>query len=389
MATANEAWLDALVRHQVGLMRLAPAISDKVNRLLNDSEADIKAQILARAERGMSTVRLDGLLKSIKLVRQKAWGRVRKEWATRLLEIAKWEPEFLDETLKAVVPSTLDVTLPTAAALGSMVQATPFEGRVMSDWASRVEAQDLARIEQQIKIGLHQGQSSRDIASRIVGTVQMRGMDGVTQITRNNANAITRTAVNAISNAAKQAFYAENEHLFDQEVFMAVLDARTTIRCASLDNKKFKLGQGPVPPLHWNCRSLRLAIINDEVIGNRPAREFTKQQLLREYSQKEGFRAPKERDGLPSGHKGSYDRYARKRMRELTGQVPAHTSYQDWLMRQSKAFQDDVLGPKRGELFRSGKFTLDKFVNRNGDKLTIEQLMKLDRTELPRATPPN
>jgi hypothetical protein len=62
--TTNEAWLDALIRHQVGLMRLAPSISEKVGSLLNASEKDIVDQIKTRATKGMNTARLEGLLKT-------------------------------------------------------------------------------------------------------------------------------------------------------------------------------------------------------------------------------------------------------------------------------------------------------------------------------------
>lgn len=356
-------------------MRLAPSISTKVNSLLNASEKDIVEQIKLRAEKGMSTARLDGLLKSIQAARSKAWKEVKKEWAGKMLELSKSEPEFLDRTLTTVSPATLDITLPNASTLGSIAKETPFEGRTMSDWANRVEASDMSRIEQSIKIGLSQGQSSQDIARRIVGSVQMKGMDGVTQITRNNANAITRTAVNAISNAAKQEFYKENAELFSGEMFLATLDARTTLVCASNDNKQFKVGEGPVPPLHWQCRSLRLAVINGQVIGERPMRNFTKESLEREYAEQ--------------GSKGSWTEFKKRRMRELTGTAPASLSYNEWLKGQSPAFQDDILGPARGKMFREQGLTLDKFVNRNGDALNLKQLQKIDEQGLiDRGTPP-
>ena len=58
------------------------------------------------------------------------------------------------------------------------------------------------------------------------------------------------------------------------------------------------------------------------------------------------------------------------------GRVPASTTYQDFLSRQSKEFQDDVLGKTKGELFRKGGLTVDQFVDRNGTELTLSQLAK-------------
>jgi hypothetical protein len=74
--------------------------------------------------------------------------------------------------------------------------------------------------------------------------------------------------------------------------------------------------------------------------------------------------------------KGEFDKFSRKRIRELTGQVPATTSYQTWLKSQSKEFQEDVLGKTKAKLFRDGKLQLDKFVTRNGTELTLSQLAK-------------
>ncbi len=384
MPTANEAWLDAIIRHQVGLMRLTPGIQRQVSSLLNSSEKDIAAQIASRAERGMGTARLDNLLKSIQAVRSESWKDVNSHWAGQMRELAKAEPGFLDQTLHAVSPATLDITLPTAKRMAEIAKATPFEGRVLSDWAQRTQKMDIDRIEQSIKQGLIQGKTGPEIARGIIGSVQMKGTDGLTQVTRNNANAITRTGVNAISNAAKQEFYQENAELFSGEMFLATLDSRTTLLCASLDHKRFKVGEGPIPPLHWSCRSLRLALIDGQVIGDRPMRNFTKQQLLDEYAAKNGFKAPTSRDDLPKGHKTSFDTFARARMRELTGTVPATTSYHDWLKGQSPEFQDRVLGKARGKLFREDGVTLDKFVNRNGDTITLKQLRNIDREELGR-----
>lgn len=386
-ATVNEVWMDALIRHQVGLMRVAPGISQQVNDLLNASEVDMIKQIRARYAKGMSAGRLDGLLKSVRASRSTAWKDVDQLWADAMEDIAQAEPQFLDQTINAISPAQLATTLPTADRLSSIAKSTPFEGRVLSDWANRVAQGDLDRIEQAVKVGLLQGQSVDQISARIVGTVQMKGTNGLTQITRNNADSITRTAVNAISNAAKQEFYGENAELFESEVFLATLDARTTLVCASNDNKQFPVGKGPIPPLHWRCRSLRMATINGEVIGSRPMRNFTEKQLLREYADQNGLGKINKRDQLPRGTKTDFDTFARKRMRDMTGTVPARTSYNDWLKGQSPEFQDDVLGKARADLFRQGDVTLDKFVNANGDKLTLAELGLRDDFELDASRP--
>jgi hypothetical protein len=53
--------------------------------------------------------------------------------------------------------------------------------------------------------------------------------------------------------------------------------------------------------------------------------------------------------------------------------LPRET-YAQWLKRQPAPTQDDILGPARGKLFRSGKLTVDRFVDMKGKTLTLAEL---------------
>jgi SPP1 gp7 family putative phage head morphogenesis protein len=259
------------------------------------------------------------------------------------------------------------------------VTSKPFEGRVLKEWADDLKRADLARIEQSLKIGLVQGESANQIARRVIGTKKVLGRDGVTQITRHQMAAIVRTAVIHVSNQAKREFYKENSDLFDEELYVATLDSRTTPVCRAEDGKKYPIGEGPIPPLHIGCRSLRVALLNGTALGTRPVREFTNKQLLREFSQGRGIKIATKRSKLPYGMKGQFDDFARKRVRELTGTIDAKVTYQDWLGRQSIQFQNDVLGTTRARLFRKGDVTLDRFVNRQGDQIPLSNLAVLNK----------
>ena len=57
----------------------------------------------------------------------------------------------------------------------------------------------------------------------------------------------------------------------------------------------------------------------------------------------------------------------------MIGTVPEKQTYSQWLTNQSTEFQDDVLGPSRAKLFKSGKVKIDKFIS-NGRRLTLEEL---------------
>lgn len=380
LLTFNEEFFDALVRHQIGLLRLSGSIRNDVFAILDATEADMADKIRSRllGRKGLNTPadvrRMQRLIKSVKATRLTAWEQITPLWVKELRELALMEPVFIDAALKTSFPVQLNTTLPSNGLLQAIVTTKPFQGEVLRGWAKNIQRADLRRIEQQIRIGMVQGESGPSIARRIVGTARLAGADGVTEITRRNAAAITRTAVNAIANQAKRAYYLENQDLFKQELYVATLDSRTTPICQSLDGEKFPVGEGPIPPVHIMCRSLRVAVVTPEPIGNRPIREFTKKGLVREYSKANGLKVQSNRANLPRGHKGPFDAFARKRMRDLTGRVPAKTTYQDFLSRQTKEFQEDILGVTRAKLFRSGNLTVKQFVDIRGKLLTLDQL---------------
>lgn len=381
--SANEALFNAMVRHQIYVLRLSGHVRNRITSLLNATEDDIARQIrdrLRNAQGGLTSPtelrRLETLLRIIRTTRTRAWEQVNKAWAEELLSIASQEPELMARMVAATSPVVVDTVLPSARLLRSIVLSRPFEGRTLRSWASSIQAEDMRRIENAIRMGMIAGEPSATIARRVVGTARLAGVDGMTEITRRQAAAITRTAVNHVANHARAAFFAENRDIFEEEQYVATLDSRTTPVCRANDGKRFKIGKGPQPPLHFSCRSLRVPVLLGEALGNRPAKPSTERQLLREFAERRGIKAPGSRADLPHGTKGAFDAFARRRVRELTGQVPGKMTYQEWLSRQSAAFQEDVLGKTRAQLFREGRLPLDRFVNRSGDELTLAQLAR-------------
>lgn len=138
--------------------------------------------------------------------------------------------------------------------------------------------------------------------------------------------------------------------VFGQEVWVATLDDATCIECGDLDGEVFDEGDGDQPPIHYNCRCIRTAVIDGGLIGDRPAVPITEDQL----------------DGLTPDERTAA-------VQELVGSVPATTDYETWLADQSEAFQDDVLGPARAQMFRDG-MPLGDFLDANGDVLTLDEL---------------
>jgi SPP1 gp7 family putative phage head morphogenesis protein len=383
---ANVALRDAMIRHQIYLTRLAKGISAKVQAILNATEEDLAQTIRERlaSSEGLDSAadiaRMKNLLTLLQNQRDATWAELNTELTDQLTALATTEPSFLAGKLDTTSPVVLDLVLPGVQRLRQIVKSEPFQGKTLREWAMTIADSDITRIKREVQMGMTAGEDSATIARRIVGTAKLAGKDGVTQITRTNADAIVRTAVNFISNQIRREFLQLNAEYFSEELYLATLDSRTTPICRSLDGNIYDVGKGPVPPMHFNCRSTRVPVFDGKALGNRPARNFTERQLLREFAKANDILPiPSDRDGLPHGTKGLYDAFARKRIRELTGRVPAATTYQEWLTSQDKAIQEDILGKTKAKLFADGNLTLDKFVNRQGDELTLHELAQTQR----------
>lgn len=336
MAERNENNLlrDAFVRHQIGLLRVAAGYVDSAQDLVDSSEPRLRMLIerflgILQDERVDLTAtsvqnRLDTLRRQIEELRTEALRAAEEdaEEQFRLLILAQWA--WFGGTVGTITGGRLTPSAPGGRALArDMLADMPFEGRTFRQWMRDLARADANRIYGAVVVGLMQNRSRRDILRSVFGSARLNGADGVTQKTRHDLASVIATANAHFSAQAIDAMAAENAEMFPRDIYTAVLDGRTTPICRSLDGKVYLRGKGPIPPLHFYCRSIRVPL--------------------------------------------------------LPGQLPTRTTYPEWLAAQPAAFQDEVLGKARGLLFRRGGLTLDKFVDRNGRLFTLKELAAMDR----------
>ena len=306
MPSNNEKWRDALIqRHILVLMGMV-----SVHILLNDTEPIIASLIREslRIAPEQLTKRLsaaNSLIREIRSIRFKMWDEIDRLWLKSMEDLVVQEAKFLKSTLRGFAPK---VGIPKVSLLRGLVETTSFQGRTLSEWGMDIRTNDWMRISDQIRIGVVQGESSSAIAQGVVGTAKLKGTDGVTQITRRHAETISRTATTHFMGVSQNKIVLLNEDLFDNELFVAVLDGVTTKECRRFNGQHFPLGVGPQPPINWNCRSRRIPVM----VGG--------------------------------------------------GVMPNPSNLDDWMHSQPISFQNKVLGIKQAKLFRQGNVVLDKLV---------------------------
>lgn len=349
--SANEDLFANAVSHQVGLLRFSGSVRNKLVAHLNRVEDDLVAQIRKRSDAGSFTEwRLNKILDDVRDILNEAapdtYGIVRDE----MLGLAKHETEYQEQAIKSAVPVELNITKPTSEQLRAGVLSRPFQGKYLREWVSEMDGASRRRLRDAIRIGWTEGETIDQMVRRIRGTRALGYSDGIMEITRRNAQAMVRTAVSHTSNYSRDLLYAENQDVIKGWMFVATLDARTTEKCMALDGRVFPVGEGPKPPRHIGCRS-----------STSPVLKSWKEM---------GISLP----DAPAGTRASLD-----------GQVPAETTYGQWLKGRSASEQDDILGATKGKLFRQGGLDVTDFVDNRGKVYTLDELRVRDAAAFEKA----
>ena len=218
-----------------------------------------------------------------------------------------------------------------------------------------------------IRQGVFSGESTQQIASRMIGRLEFGQKGSVRQIAQaggeltklanHQIQTIVRTSVNQVQNQASQAVYAANSKVAPKYEYVATLDSRTSAICRRLDGKKFEYNKGAVPPQHFNCRSTTVPVIDYS-------------GLQKKY---------------PSLNKPPVGKVVTRPTGEGTGRVPQGTQYGNWLLGQDKKIQLKTLGSEQKvRIFKkiakkegSGQAAIRKMIREDGSERTLEQLQRI------------
>lgn len=265
------------------------------------------------------------------------------ELYSRLEDLAAYEAEFESRAINSI-SKEVDLTpaTPEAAYKYSLSQPLSASGELLQPFIENWSAAETNRINNTIRRAWGEGWTVQETAQAIRGTKALGYSDGILATSRRNAQSIVRTSIQHVANTARMATWDENKDVIQGYRFVATLDSVTTEICRSLDGKVFNLGEGPVPPMHINCRSTTVAEVD-------PSLKF-----------------------LDEGATRSAE----------FGPVPADQTYYEWLQEQSAEFQDIALGPTRGQLFRDGGLSVEKFaqlqLGKNFQPLTLDEMQQLE-----------
>ena len=237
------------------------------------------------------------------------------------------------------------------ATIKALVSGTLVNGSKPSVWWNRQSIDFRNSFMDVMRESARNGESLTQAITRVVGgTVDGVQYPGIMKTTKAKAGALAATAQNAVANEAALKSFQANNDVIKAVTQLSTLDNKTSDICIAYSGQTWDINTlAPVagstlpfnggPPRHFNCRSrLRPVTMSFRELGL-------------------------DADEIPAGTRASMD-----------GQVPADITFNQFLKGKPKSFADDLLGPKRAQLWRDGEINLTQLVDMRGNPLTVEQL---------------
>lgn len=366
----NEALEDQAIAHGVYQIRVTTSVVRLIIGVLNETDADIVAAIVNGdlTEGTDRERRMRKLLTDLRAINAKAYDAVNRASEDQLVDLAEYEAEFWQRRLNQTVGVDIFDSLPSPEQLRSIAVVDPIGGNLMSEWWTEEERYRLDLLRREIRIGMTEGQTIDQMVRRVRGSRKNNFTDGALQTPRHRAETIVRTAVNHVQTHAAEAMFIEHSDIVKRVRWLSTLDHRTSPVCMARDGKVWKVGEGPRPPAHPRCRSRVTPVLPRFSSLARPGalrsgRGSTNIDTL--------FRQRLKARGFDDAAASQIIRNARSSM---DGRVPAKTTFNSWLKDKPADFQDEILGPTRAKMFRTGEIHLDRFVDDTGRQYTIKEL---------------
>lgn len=336
--SSNTALIDAATRHQIFVQLYAAGREKEAAEAIQSLIDQVTARLAGDELTLLSRARQQEILMDLRLLADQLNGEIADKIIEEAIEFAEYEAEFskrmFDNTVRttAVLPSMAQLE---SSIFTSIMNVAPRQGYTIRDALKVFGKKKSEQIVQTIRDGIALGDANGTIQTAVKSLAPMQ---------RSQAATIVRTVANHVSVQARDVVMRENKKIFTGYEWVSTLDARTSLICMNRDGLIYPFKpDSPKPPAHFGCRSTIIPIVDPKydlasaVKGKRPAVG-------------------------PDGAR----------------QVLATTTYEQWLKRQPARFQDIVLGPSRGKLFRNGDLSIGRFVDSQGRTLTLNELRQLE-----------
>lgn len=315
--------IDQAIRVQLDILRHSANTEARVVVLLEGMRKELIAKLAAERITNFSRVRLNQMLRDTNAVID--------EYYLRAQAILSPTYDMVAGVSAGQTAVVLAVTTPPKAVLKTLVTNMLIEGAPSKAWWDKMSTDTKFRFSSTVRQGVAQSETMEQIFRRVNDTVGLA---------ERNSRQLVQTSIMQVMNDAAVEVIQQNADVAPKVRWLATLDSHTCPQCAPRDGLQWdSVTLKPIghtlpysgAPLHISCRCKLVPVtrLSEHMEGER-ASQF--------------------------------------------GPVDRKTTFGQFLKRQSPAFQDEVLGKGRADLYRAGKVTLRDLVSGNGSPLTLKQL---------------
>ena len=333
----NDDILSRELKHRALLSLYEKKLDNDLTKVMSSHKKRLVNSTLKNGMKGSNA-----LNRALGIETRKTYRRIYRDALKELKQLAKVDAKFQASTLNK--------------AFGKVYRARVYTGLKVNDliinsagtYSQQIASISLAqqrRIKSIVKQGMVDNLAVNKIADNIGRTVDLP---------QAQLRTLSRTAITETSTTVNKATYKLNEDVLDGYEYVATLDSRTSLICANLDGKLFRLNdpKGIRPPQHFNCRSTTIPIVKShEDLMNTDSTRISKRRLKR----------------MKSGKRASFN-----------GQVPSETKFEDFFKNQDNDFKLAVLGnQKRVDIYNTGKLKFKQFSTKDGKLVSIDRLNEI------------
>lgn len=368
------------IEYAANLLRVDASTRRKVFILLRKVEDELIAALnqadpVGVVRDGAKQARLNQLLKQTRAMLDQQYKRINSAVIDDLKDLAKVEELAMTKIVNDVIGVEILATHLNPQLIKELVSNTLIVGAPSAEWWARQSYSTQRRFADEIRKGMMQGETLTELSQRIRGKptgaragyktasgeqrFRTEFSGGIMDISRREADALVRSSVQAVSQAARFSVYEHNNDVIDGVQALVTLDSRTTDICKAISGQAWLLDGTPIgnsgpwrgpPPYHYNCRTTLIPIL-------------------------------KSWEDLAPAHKKALARKAdqagktvKSMQSSMDGPVSAELDYESWLKTKPAAFQRELLGPTKYELWKAGKITFRDLVDQSGNPLTVAEL---------------
>ena len=331
----NDDLAEAILSRELNINRFDADLRKRVSAVLDKMDNEV----LLKLKGDLTTWKrayFNEQLREVRKVIDDYYTEVADMTAKDLAVLSESEASFLQNTVNELVDAEIFQSISKKEADGISLKAL-IQGALLASWFAKLSADAYFRVSTQMRIGYGSGDKT------VIDKVE-------SQLKTNKSSTLTivSNSIRTVASVAREEVYKKNSSVLKGKLYMAVLDNRTSIQCIAYDGSVYDMDNKPIGkeslpyrelPAHFNCRSMYIPILKS-------FKEIGLQEI-------------------PKSTRSSMD-----------GQVPEDMNFKDFLEKKGKAFQDEVLGKGKAQLWRDGKITLQQLLDQSGNPIPLKELDK-------------